>query len=751
MKSLRRPAVLAAALATAAAAALGSAPTASAVDFCWSNGTDMINSTCGRPTYILDPGLGRTLTRQKLLQHQAYYAAHGFGPNFLWYAPETDRVVLPGSTERWSHCGVDVPTGQTCPLGSEKDNAVVSGFSDDDRGVPIRLPSLTFGSGFIALTCGNYSLARPEQPVPVISGHKFHDHDRDGARDPGEPGLAGWAVTLHRDRSDAGQHTGPVATAVTDGNGYYEFRLDGHYPGDYALTEEDRADWARTTSPARHGVHVPAGIGAHRFTGHDFGNVETRADAVKVSFDVVDPPAEMPADTETTLRVRAVLENRGPAPVIDVRDALTATGPDDCAFRPATQAVTRRLLLHQPVAVDFEVGVTCTEPSFHPLEFANALDITTPGVTDPDTTSNRRLTGTTIGVIDESDVAVTGTTLDCATRTYVDEHFTCTVTAEVANHGDHAPATADVELTLTGPADCALTPTGPTSHDDRTTPLIATTAWDVVCGDRSYHDFRAGAEVRLDHLHVIDPDAGDNTGAATDRVEVFEPVDLSVADLRLACSEREHQTRDVTCAATVTVANTGPATDVRTLTAVAFTSPCAATPGDQHDARVLAAGAVETFTRTWTLTCADDRRHTHRVTATIAADEPHPEDTNRINDTASMLWQPIDVKPRSFPSSINVRKEGAVPVAVLSTVEFDAVALVDRASLTFGATGTEPSLVGCATEGEDVNGDGLLDLVCRFDTGRTGLTCGATTATLVGRTVDGRRFEGQDDIKTTGC
>ena len=49
------------------------------------------------------------------------------------------------------------------------------------------------------------------------------------------------------------------------------------------------------------------------------------------------------------------------------------------------------------------------------------------------------------------------------------------------------------------------------------------------------------------------------------------------------------------------------------------------------------------------------------------------------------------------------------------------------------------------------NGDGLLDLICQFDTKKAGLTCTSTTATVMGYTVDGRRFEGQDDIKITGC
>jgi hypothetical protein len=150
------------------------------------------------------------------------------------------------------------------------------------------------------------------------------------------------------------------------------------------------------------------------------------------------------------------------------------------------------------------------------------------------------------------------------------------------------------------------------------------------------------------------------------------------------------------------------------------------------------------------VTCTENRRHLLSTTAVIAADEPHPEDTNRANDVRSIDWVPPDVKPRSFPSSINVKKEGLVPVAILSTVEFDAAARVDRTSLTFGATGLEQSFVRCGSP-EDVNDDGLADLVCQFDTTKTGLTCGMTTATLMGRTVDGRRFEGQDDVKLTGC
>ncbi|GLZ34425.1 hypothetical protein Lesp02_66120 [Lentzea sp. NBRC 105346] len=741
-------------LTIAAAAAipiLGLATPAQAVGPCWTNGAQMINSDCGRNTYILDPGKGYLLSRDVIWQHRDYYGDRGFSPNFIWYAYETDRVFHPNSDERWSGICVDATK---CVVGSEVFHNVVDAFSDDERELDILLPSLTFGNGFIARTCGNYS-QRKDNPVPVISGHKFHDRDRDGVRDPDEPGLAGWTMTLHRDRSDAGQSLGDVATTTTDANGYYEFRLDGHLPGDYAVTEENRTDWTRTTAERR-AVHVGIGIGNPAFGGNDFGNVETKADAVKVSFEVLDPPVDMTADTEHPLRVRAVLENRGPAPVIDVQDTITASGPADCTFRPAQQAVTRRLVLGQPIEVVFDVGVTCLDPSDHPMRFDNALTVTTPGVTDPDTSSNQRTTTVSIAVIDEADVRIDSTNTVCAQRTYVRDHFECTVTTVVSNAGDYGPAKTDVTLGLTGPQDCVLTPIGSPRHDDVVIgePTTVVSKWDVACDKRSFHDFAATSEVTLDHKHVIDPNDANNKGTAEKyTVEVFERVDLKIADIRITCSERQYQMQNFNCTTKVTVANAGPADAVATITTIGFTAPadCTFTPaGTQQDERTLNAGTSATFTKDWTVSCSEARRHTVSTSATIKANEPHPEDTDRANDTASISWQPIDVKPRSFPSSINLKKEGAVPVAILSTAEFNALTQVDRQSLTFGVIGTEASLVRCGS-GEDVNDDGLVDLVCQFDTKKTGLTCGSTTATLMGRTVDGLRFEGQDDVKITGC
>jgi hypothetical protein len=106
----------------------------------------------------------------------------------------------------------------------------------------------------------------------------------------------------------------------------------------------------------------------------------------------------------------------------------------------------------------------------------------------------------------------------------------------------------------------------------------------------------------------------------------------------------------------------------------------------------------------------------------------------------------IDIKPGSQSNPINPKSVGKIPVAILSTSDFDAPSEVDKTSLTFGRTGDELSLVSCNKKGEDVNRDGLLDLVCQFKTKLTGFKFGDTEGILKGQTVDGVPIEGRDSV-----
>jgi hypothetical protein len=108
----------------------------------------------------------------------------------------------------------------------------------------------------------------------------------------------------------------------------------------------------------------------------------------------------------------------------------------------------------------------------------------------------------------------------------------------------------------------------------------------------------------------------------------------------------------------------------------------------------------------------------------------------------------VDIKPGSDPNSINPKSKGVIPVAVLTTDDFDAMT-VDPLSVEFGPSGAKE------THGkghiEDVDGDGDQDMVLHFKTQQTGIQCGDSEASLTGKTTSGEDITGTDGIQTVGC
>jgi plastocyanin len=101
--------------------------------------------------------------------------------------------------------------------------------------------------------------------APLVKGVKFRDDNANGARELGEPGLAGYVIELYLDDGDssfeptelignltfAGQDT-LVGTATTDANGMYKLGvLSDTVAGRYFIRERQQSGFRETTSGLR--------------------------------------------------------------------------------------------------------------------------------------------------------------------------------------------------------------------------------------------------------------------------------------------------------------------------------------------------------------------------------------------------------------------------------------------------------------------------------------------------------------------
>lgn len=113
----------------------------------------------------------------------------------------------------------------------------------------------------------------------------------------------------------------------------------------------------------------------------------------------------------------------------------------------------------------------------------------------------------------------------------------------------------------------------------------------------------------------------------------------------------------------------------------------------------------------------------------------------------------VDIKPGSDPNSINLKSRGVIPVAILTTEDFDA-ADIDAGTITLAGVAPVRWEMHDVPEIWDTVlmtyvGDGDLDLVLHFSTTElaTVLDSSSTMTTLEGETFDGGHIQGTDSLR----
>jgi uncharacterized repeat protein (TIGR01451 family) len=256
-----------------------------------------------------------------------------------------------------------------------------------------------------------------------------------------------------------------------------------------------------------------------------------------------------------------------------------------------------------------------------------------------------------------------------------------------------------------------------------------------------------------------DPDSANNTANTETLVTVISPADLSITKT----DSPDPVTAGGTLTYTLTINNdgSGDATDVivtDTLPAGVTFDPATSSPGCTEavpgvvtcDLGDLANGASATVTIVVMVDPAATCGSTLTNTAEVVSNEsdPDPGDNSASIDTTITCPAELNIRPEAFPNRIWLDGPRLVHVAILSSPSFDAPNDVDRASLTFGHSGDEDSLhrQGRDCWRNDVNHDGLLDLVCNFVIRRTGFLPSDTIGILKGMLQDGTSFEAQDSV-----
>jgi hypothetical protein len=218
------------------------------------------------------------------------------------------------------------------------------------------------------------------------------------------------------------------------------------------------------------------------------------------------------------------ITNNGPVAANVTDTATLGTLPGDCTTSSlVTQSANFTLNPVAPgnsTASSFVWNITCTNPSNHTFTASNSVAVTGPlHVRDPNAGNNTGSGTVVVAITTQCDPNVSGVdTVSSNGGPNTGQTFTVTVSATVAL----ACATGGTTtISLSGPADCTLTPTGGQSQP--TVSGIQSATWSVVCTAASNHSFAGTVSIAPTFPeHVSDSNTANNSGS--DATPVVVPI-----------------------------------------------------------------------------------------------------------------------------------------------------------------------------------------------------------------------------------
>ena len=112
----------------------------------------------------------------------------------------------------------------------------------------------------------------------------------------------------------------------------------------------------------------------------------------------------------------------------------------------------------------------------------------------------------------------------------------------------------------------------------------------------------------------------------------------------------------------------------------------------------------------------------------------------------------IDIRPGSTFNPVNVNSKGKLPVAILGSSVFD-VSQIDVATVDFDIFEVNGSTLATKCNTDDVDKDGIEDLVCFFEIQDIEHKCVGDfpVGQIQGELLDGTPFRGFDDLLWVNC